>query len=176
MTENDAGTPHDARPETPPTQPLPEPSPSAEQQPTSGTQHEPAPSEPTHPGAGAPYGRPGAETPYGPPGAGAMPQYVYAPAPPKNDLAIWSLITGILSFVMCPLLLGVAAIVTGTMSRKAADEGLADNRGMGTAGLILGWVNVGMTVLGIIFFVVLLGVGLLAGGIGSMNDMNDMTY
>ena len=144
MTENDAGTPRDPQPETAPTQPLPEPSHSAEQPQASGNPHEPA---------------------------GAVPQYVYAPTPPKNDLAVWSLITGILSYVMCPLLFGVAAIVTGTMSRKAADEGLANNRGMGTAGLILGWINVAMSLLAIIFFIVLVGVGLLAGGIGSMSHM-----
>lgn len=123
------------------------------------------------PGTQAPYDQPGA---YGPPGAPAAPQYGYAPTPPKNDLGVWALVTGILSYVMCPLLLGIAAIVTGTMSRRAADEGLANNRGMGTAGLILGWINVALVLLGIAFFVVALAAGLLAGGIGEWGDMNDM--
>lgn len=116
-----------------------------------------------------------AATPYGQPGAQTA-QYGYGATPPKNDLAVWSLITGILSYVACPLLLGIAAIVLGTMGRRAADEGLADNRGMATAGLILGWVNVALSLLGIVFFVFALALGLLAGGIGTLSDMNDMTY
>lgn len=175
MTENEGGTPRDPQrdPETPPTQPVPE----------SSFGSEPAPAGPADPGPGAPsgqggvgdpYGQPGAPAAYGQPAAPAVSQYGYAPSPPKNDLAVWSLVTGILSFVFCPLLLGIAAIVTGTMSRRAADEGLANNRGMGTAGLILGWINVALVAIGIIFFVIAIAAGLFAGGIGSFNEMRDM--
>ena len=89
-------------------------------------------------------------------------------------MSVWSLVTGILSFVFGALLLGIAAIITGTMSRKAADQGLANNRGMGTAGLILGWINVALVVLGILFFIIALAAGLLSGGFGDWGDMNDM--
>lgn len=75
----------------------------------------------------------------------AGPQYVYLVPPPKNDLAVWSLVTGILSWVVCPLILGIAAIVTGSAGRRAVQGGQANNPGMATAGLILGWVNVGLT-------------------------------
>jgi len=180
MTENDGGTPRDPQPETPPTQPLPEsspaqpvPEPSLSAEPPSATPQEPAPAEPAGPDVNAPYGQPGAPAAYGQQGAPAAPQYGYAPTPPKNDLAVWSLVTGILSFVICPLLLGIAAIITGTMSRRAADEGLANNRGMGTAGLLLGWINVALVVLGIAFFFVALAVGLFAGGMGGWGDMNN---
>ncbi|MFD7022673.1 DUF4190 domain-containing protein [Promicromonospora sukumoe] len=134
---------------------------------------EPNPGPPGGPDPADPYGQQGAQTPYGQPGAPA-PQYGYTSAtPPKNDLGVWALVTGILSFVFCPLLLGIAAIITGTMSRRAADEGLANNRGMGTAGLILGWVNVALAVLAIVFFVVALAVGLFAGGINGWENMQD---
>lgn len=168
MTQNDSGTPYEPKPdpETPPTQPLPESARGAEEPPASGAPQEPAPV--------APQEQPGAPAAYGPPGAPVAAQYGYAPSPPKNDLAVWSLVTGILSFVFCPLLLGIAAIVTGTMSRKAADQGLADNRGMGTAGLILGWINVALVIVGIVLFIVLLGAGLLSGGFGDWGDMNDL--
>jgi len=182
MTENAGGTPRDPDrdPETPPTQPVPESSFGAE----------PAPAGPADPGPGAPsdesrenppygqpnapYGQPGAPAAYGQPGAPAASQYGYAPSPPKNDLGVWSVVTGILSFVFCPLVLGIAAIVTGTMSRKAADQGLANNRGMGTAGLILGWANVALVLIGVAFFVIALAAGLLSGGFGEWGDMNDM--
>ncbi|MEU4383892.1 DUF4190 domain-containing protein [Promicromonospora sp. NPDC023805] len=174
MTENPGGTPRDPQqdPEIQPTQPLPESSLEAEL---------PAgPADPDRtesfeqPAASAPYEQPAAPAAYGQPAAPAAPQHGYAPSPPKNDLAVWSLISGILSYVMCPILLGVAAVITGTMGRRAADEGLADNRGMATAGLILGWVNIALSVLGIVLFFILLGAGLLAGAFGEWSDVNDM--
>lgn len=190
MTENDGGTPRDPQrdQETPPTQPVPESfgaEPARPADPGPGPGPGPVPGQGDtetlygQPGTGQPgaytaYGQPGAPTAYGQPGAPAVSQYGYAASPPKNDLAVWSLVTGILSFVFCPLLLGIAAIITGTMSRKAADQGLANNRGMATAGLILGWINVALVVLGILFFVIALGAGLLSGGFGEWNNMNDM--
>jgi hypothetical protein len=179
MTENAGGTPRDPErdQETPPTQPVPESSSGAEparpgpaEPDANAPQGQPAPSgEP-----GGPYGPPGAPTAYGQPGAPATAQYGYAQSPPRNDLGVWALVTGILSFVFCPLVLGIAAIVTGTMSRKAAAQGLADNRGMGTAGLILGWINVALVLVGVVLFIILLAAGLLSGGFGEWGDMRDL--
>jgi hypothetical protein len=192
MTQNDGGTPYEPKPdpETQPTQPLPDASRGADEPAATGIPQEPAAAGPADPGPGqsapserpgvpseqpgAPYGLPGAPAAYGQPGAPAAPQYGYTPAPPKNDLGVWSLVTGILSFVFCPLILGIAAIITGNMSRKAADQGLANNRGMGTAGLVLGWINVVLVALGIVFFIIALAAGLLSGGFGEWGDMNDM--
>lgn len=182
MTENAGGTPRDPQhdPGPQPTQPLPESSLGAE--PPAGPAdpdrtesfEQSGATAPYEPAASAPYEQPAAPAAYGQPTAPAAPQYGYTPPPPKNDLAVWSLVTGILSYVMCPILLGVAAIITGTMGRRAADEGLADNRGMATAGVILGWVNIGLSVLGIVLFFVLLSAGLLAGAFGEWSDVNDM--
>ena len=195
MTENVGGTPRDPQqdPGTQPTQPLPE-SPLGAEPPAGPADPDRTESfERTESlgrtesfeqsGASAPYEQPAASTSYEPradtaaygqPAAPAAPPYGYTASPPKNDLAVWSLITGILSYVMCPILLGVAAIITGTMGRRAADEGLADNRGMATAGVILGWVNIGLSVLGIVLFLFLLGAGLLAGAFGEWSDVSDM--
>lgn len=175
MTQNDGGTPYEPKPdpETPPTQPVPDSSFGAE--PAQAGPADPGPGAPSEQGdANAPYGRPGAPGAHGQPAAPAVSQYGYAQSPPKNDLAVWSLITGILSYVFCPLVLGIAAIVTGTMSRKAADQGLANNRGMGTAGLVLGWINVALVLVAVVLFLILLGAGLLSGGFGEWGDMNDM--
>lgn len=165
MTQNDGGTPYEPKPdpETPPTQP--EPYRGAEP-PASATPQEPAPT-------GAPYGEPTPATAYGQPGA-PVAQHGYAQTPPKNDLGVWALVTGILSFVFCPLLLGIAAIITGTMSRRAADQGLANNRGMGTAGLILGWINVVLVVVGVALFLILLAAGLMSGDWNEWNEWRDM--
>ncbi|WP_020014696.1 DUF4190 domain-containing protein [Promicromonospora sukumoe] len=88
-------------------------------------------------------------------------QYGYAPAPPKNDLGVWSLVTGILSWIMCPLVLGIVAIFTGNASRKAVREGLANNPGSATAGLVLGWINVGLFGLGVVVWIIFVFFGLL---------------
>ncbi|RPF21132.1 DUF4190 domain-containing protein [Myceligenerans xiligouense] len=148
----------------------------------------PAPDD--HPGSGhrpAPYGRTGPiSQPYqGPPGAAqgmppgpppaapppvpyGGPQYGYVMPMPQNELGLWSLVTGILSWVVCPLVLGVVAIVTGHAGMKAVREGKANNAGAATAGLILGWLNVAMVagglLLWLIFGVAMVGVA----GLGSL--------
>jgi hypothetical protein len=102
----------------------------------------------------APQGPP--QYQYGPPS-----QYGYPAAPPKNDLGVWSLVTGILSWILCPLVLGIVAIVTGNASRKAIREGLANNTGSATAGLILGWINVGLAGAFVLWWVAIVIFGLL---------------
>ena len=134
----------------PPQQPNVPPQPHAQVSPQPGGQ-------PQYPsGQLQPYSS-GPQAPYG----GPPPQYVYAVTPPKNDLAVWSLVTGILSWILCPLILGIVAIVTGNASRKAVREGLANNLGMATAGLVLGWINVALTGAAVLVWIVFLVVGLL---------------
>jgi hypothetical protein len=108
----------------------------------------------------------GAVQPYAPQGPpqyqyGAPPQYGYAPAPPKNELGVWSLVTGILSWILCPLVLGIVAIATGNASRKAVRDGLANNPGSATAGLILGWINVALVGGVVLVWFVIVIIGLL---------------
>lgn len=81
--------------------------------------------------------------------------YGYAAPPPKNALGVWSLVLGILSVIMLfscfvGFLAGIPAVITGHLSRKAQKEGLADNAGMALAGIITGWVTLGLTLLAII--------------------------
>ena len=97
---------------------------------------------------------------YGPPQ-----QYGYAPPPPKNDLGVWSLVTGILSWILCPLVLGIVAVATGNASRKAIRAGLANNSGAATAGLILGWINIALFGAGILIWLGIVLVGLLGAGL-----------
>ncbi|MEU4383890.1 DUF4190 domain-containing protein [Promicromonospora sp. NPDC023805] len=97
---------------------------------------------------------------YGPPRP-----YGYAPPPPKNDLGVWSLVTGILSWILCPLVLGIVAVATGNASRKAIRDGLANNTGAATAGLILGWINIALFGAGILVWLGIVLVGLLGAGL-----------
>ena len=121
------------------------------------------------------YGAPqyGAQPAYGAPQYGAQPAYgapqygqPYPYAQPgfgsteKNDLGIWALVLGIASFVLsCMFVTGIPAIILGRKAQRAADEGRANNRGMATAGLVLGWIAVGLSLAGVLLFVVLLAVG-----------------
>ena len=68
-----------------------------------------------------------------------------------ETLAIWSLVLGIISFVVCPVVGAIAAIITGTKGKKAIrNSGYAKSgAGMATAGQILGWVNIAFSVIGI---------------------------
>jgi len=89
--------------------------------------------------------------------------YGYVAPPEKNALGVWSLVLGILSILMlfsCAVgfLAGIPAVITGHLSRKAQKEGLADNGGMGLAGLITGWVTIGLTLLAVVGLVILFSI------------------
>ncbi|MFD4992160.1 DUF4190 domain-containing protein [Cellulosimicrobium cellulans] len=139
----------------------------------------PGPYDPAGPqdGSQAPYGssapggpQPPAGDPAGAPYA-AQPQYPAAPYPgqqypgqqypagaygappyyPKNSLAIWSLVLGIAAFVLsCGFVTGIPAVIVGNAAKRAVAEGQADNDGMATAGIILGWVAIGLSVVGVL--------------------------
>jgi hypothetical protein len=99
--------------------------------------------------------------PYQPPQAGAP--YGYSAPPEKNALGVWSLVLGILSVVMffsclVGFLAAIPAVITGHLSRKAQREGLADNGGLALAGIITGWVTIGLTILLIIGIAVLFSI------------------
>jgi hypothetical protein len=147
MTQPDGGqSPYD-----PPQQPQ------QPQQPEQGQQTPPG-AVPGQPAAyeQSPYQQ---QAPQGPVYAQGGQPYGYGAAPlPKNNLGVWSLVLGILSVLGCGLFTGIAAIITGSKSRKAAAEGQADNGGMGMAGLIMGWIGTVLVTLAWIGYFVFLGV------------------
>lgn len=86
-----------------------------------------------------------------PPGVGPQP-----PPLPENGKGTGSLVCSILSIVLCCLpivgvTLGVVAIVLGVQGRRAADLGAANNRGVATAGLIVGSIGAAAGVLASFF-------------------------
>lgn len=104
------------------------------------------PPPPPPPPQTADYGAPAAyQAPGYPAAAGAM------PTSPQNGMGIASLVLGILGLVCCgSLLMSVAALILGVMGRKKAQQGLATNGGMATAGMILGIVGVALSILALI--------------------------
>ena len=124
---------------------------------------------PTSYGAPAPYG---SVNPYGPPTAyGAPAGYGYAQpgyygamsGTQRNDLGVWALVLGILSLVSGLFILtGIPAIILGNMSKAAAGRGEANNPGLGTAGVVMGWISVAFIGLGVLFFVGIIVIGIAA--------------
>lgn len=112
----------------------------------SGPHSQPFPQQPA-----PPYGQPY----YGQPAYGQP--YYGQPAPPQESgMAIASLICGILGLVACYIFTGIPAVILGHMAMGKAKRGEAGGRGMALAGVILGWISVGLTVL-VIAFVVIFG-------------------
>ena len=103
-----------------------------------------------------PFGAPGPGG-YGGPPAG----YYGQPAPyPKNALAGWALGLGIASFVLFfGFIAGVPAIIIGNQAKHAAARGEANNAGMATAGIVLGWISSVLSVLAILGLVALVAWG-----------------
>jgi hypothetical protein len=72
-------------------------------------------------------------------------------APPNSSMALISLIAGILGLTFIPIIGSIVAVITGPMARKEIREsaGGLSGDGLATAGIILGWIGIGLTILGI---------------------------
>lgn len=84
-----------------------------------------------------------------------------------SALAVVSLVAGILSWVFVPLVGAIVAIVTGHMARSEIrrEPERLEGDGMAIAGLILGYAQIVLTVLGILF---ILAIILFFGGIAAL--------
>ena len=84
----------------------------------------------------------------------------YGPTRSTHGKAIAALICGICAFVVCPLI-GIAAVILGPQAKReiAAQPDRYEGQGMAQAGTILGWIAVGLMVLGLLFFIVAIIIG-----------------
>jgi hypothetical protein len=124
-----------------------------------------------------PYGQPSPQNPYqgqqpthqGQP-YGGQPAYQGQSGAPgqRNTLALVSMILGIAGFFTSITALG--AIVTGHMALSQIKKRGEEGRGMALTGLILGYVVVALTIIGIILLVVLFG------ALASNPDLYDGSY
>ncbi|SRR5579875_527811 len=120
----------------------------------------------TPPNAAPPpnYGTPPPPGYQPPPGYGyplqpGMPGPMYL-EPPNSAMAIVSLVAGIAGFVGFLFIGPLVAVIFGHLAMNEINnsQGRVGGKGMATAGLILGYVGLGLTVLGLIFFFVFIGV------------------
>jgi uncharacterized protein DUF4190/zinc ribbon protein len=83
------------------------------------------------------------------------PQTVYTPtSPPNSNAAVISLVFGILSWLGLVLIGAIVAIVAGHMARNEirASGGRVGGGGMALAGLLLGYIQLALLLLGCIAF------------------------
>ncbi|WP_109209360.1 MULTISPECIES: DUF4190 domain-containing protein [Microbacterium] len=150
-------TPQNPSPEPGAHPPVP-PAPGASQPTAPGAYPPPAqgayapPAYGSAPASGSAYG---AAPAYGNQGAyGAAPAYGYGygyGAPAKtNTLAIVSLVASIASFVILPFIGSIVGVITGHMSLNQLKTSGEQGRGMALAGTIVGWVGLGLAILGIV--------------------------
>jgi len=78
----------------------------------------------------------------------------YAVARPTNTLAIVSLSLGIAAYIVLPFISGIAAIVTGHMARGQIKQTGEGGAGFALAGLILGYINVALSVIAVVVIVI----------------------
>jgi Domain of unknown function (DUF4190) len=93
------------------------------------------------------------------------PQYVAVQ--PTEDKAVISMILGILGLVSFSILAGIPAIILGNMSRNniRASSGRLGGESMATAGIVMGWVSVGLAGLGVVVVIIIFIVAFAAAGI-----------
>jgi hypothetical protein len=123
------------------------------------------------PPSGQPYGPPptygqqyGPPPPYGqPPGYGPVPGYgappIYGPgygAPATEGTAIAALILAIASFLICPVIPAIIALVLAGNAKRtiAASGGAKTGAGLVTAARVISWVNIVLVVVGTIGVVI----------------------
>lgn len=80
-------------------------------------------------------------------------------APPTSPLAIVSLVAGILSWIMLPVVGAIAAVICGHMARRDIRDsrGSLGGDGLAVGGLLLGYIHLVVIVLGVLAFVLFLG-------------------
>ena len=95
--------------------------------------------------------------------------------PPNSVWAIVSLIAGVLAWVGVFGLGGLAAVIAGHIAKNEIKNsaGRLSGDGLATAGLVLGYLNLALALVGICFFVLIM-VGAVGAPLMCLPFMNEM--
>ena len=76
-----------------------------------------------------------------------------------SNLAITSLVSGILGWTLLPFLGAIVAVITWHMARSEIrkSNGELDGDGLAVAGLVLGWLSLALVVVGVFILFAFLG-------------------
>jgi hypothetical protein len=79
---------------------------------------------------------------------------------PNSNLALISLIAGILGISFFPVVGSIIAVITGQMAKNEIREsaGTLGGEGLAQAGVILGWIGIALGVIGLCVFGVLFAI------------------
>jgi hypothetical protein len=91
---------------------------------------------------------------------GQQPPYQYQPGPQTPGSATAALVLGICGLLVCAPICGPLAIVYGNKARREIDAsgGRLTGRGLGTAGLVMGWIATALTLLGVVAILIAIAV------------------
>jgi hypothetical protein len=67
-------------------------------------------------------------------------------------MGTWALVLVNVSIFCCPYVAGILAIIFGVKGRQKAEQGLATNGGMATAGLVLGIIGIIVSIIASIYY------------------------
>lgn len=108
------------------------------------------------------------EVEFAPPPSPPQPAYPPLAAPQTSGMAVAALVMGIGGLTLIPLVGSILALIFGYMARKdirqRPDEVTGD--GLALAGIVMGWISIGLSVLAIVIFGGLTVCGV-CGAIGS---------
>jgi hypothetical protein len=98
------------------------------------------------------------EPPPGPPPGPPPPGYPYYAPPPRrtNGNAVAAMVVSLASLVTCPLI-GAVGIYLGTRAQREIAASGEEGEGMAKAGVIVGWVAIGLSVLMVCFVALTFG-------------------
>lgn len=118
----------------------------------------PPPPPPPPPPPGQPYGGPNPAGTYGvTPGYGGG----AAPAVPStNNNAIVAFVLSLVSWVVCPIICAIVALVFASKAKKEIEQsgGWQTGSGFVTAAKIISWLNIVLGIIGLILYIIIIAV------------------
>jgi hypothetical protein len=76
---------------------------------------------------------------------------------PTNSAAVVSLIFGIVSWFLCPLIGGIVAVITGHMAHSQIKRSGEGGAGLATSGMVLGYIHLAAAAVFIVFWLFVFG-------------------
>ena len=95
----------------------------------------------------------------------------YQPAP-NSTTAIISLVAGILGLTLFPIIGSIIAVILGHMAKGeiARSNGTIGGDGAATFGLVLGYIGIGLTVLGVCIFGAVIGLPICIAALAALTS------
>jgi predicted acyltransferase len=92
--------------------------------------------------------------------------------PRTNNLALVSLIAGILGLSVVPLVGSIVAVITGPMAKREIQNnpGSFSGEGLATAGIVLGWIGITFGVIGFCAAGAIIGIPLCLLSLGIIQE------